>query len=69
MGQGKGNVGIRGEGDQPEAVLGTELGDELVDGGAGLLDLLALHRARAVEHDDEVGGEARGLGSGQTLIE
>jgi hypothetical protein len=41
-----------------EAVLRTELADQLAHRRAGVFDLLAGHRARAVENDDDVGRPA-----------
>src|SRR6185369_6301913 len=37
---------------------GSEPPDQLADGGARLRDLVAFHRARAVEDDDQVGRPA-----------
>ena len=45
---------FRAEGDDVEAIARVEVPDAILDGRAGLLDLLAPHRAARVEHEDHV---------------
>ena len=54
--------GVVRVGDQREAILRAELRDQLAHGGARLLDLVAAHRAGAVEDDHQIGrpADARG---------
>jgi hypothetical protein len=59
VGQWNGDVGAGRERDQREAVLRAEPGNQVVDRGPGVADLLAVHRARTVEDDDEIRGQLR----------
>ena len=47
-------------GDEREAVALAESVDQRAHGGARMLDLVAGHRAGAVEHDDEIGRHPHG---------